>query len=131
VVKNSSKSASVDVKINMPFDDWLVQNQGKLPWYSPPTKESKNKVVTKLQIEAVLNSVSTEELLAEALQEAGGNANKLAEWTRDEIKEAYSEARERLEKKTVPVKVKVDFNKEGVLTISFSDPVSFPSYLMR
>ena len=56
---------------------------------------------------------------------------KIASWSLDTIKGAITEARARLEKKAKSILVQTSFNEFGLLKISFSSPLSFPSYLIK
>jgi len=57
--------------------------------------------------------------------------SKIASWSLSEVKQAYFEAKERVGKKTVPIKVSATFSETGLLTLKFNNPVSFPSYLVK
>ena len=55
----------------------------------------------------------------------------ISTWTNEEILEAYEESLQRAVAKSIPVGVKAKMDSMGVLTISFTIPVSIPSYLLR
>lgn len=55
----------------------------------------------------------------------------IAGWSVEALKQAYVEARARHQKKFEPIKVKADFNEFGLLTITFSSSVIWPSYLIE
>ena len=55
----------------------------------------------------------------------------ISTWTTEEVLEAYKESLERALTKSFPIGVKAKMDSMGILTISFTAPVSIPSYLLR
>ncbi len=55
----------------------------------------------------------------------------LASWSDQEIEEAYKEALVRVQKPVIDIQTKAKMSNTGLLTITFSSPVSIPSYLLR
>jgi hypothetical protein len=54
-----------------------------------------------------------------------------SKWTPEQIQKAYEEALQRVSKPVVPIRVTTNFDAFGLLTVKFSSPVSFPSYLIE
>ena len=69
--------------------------------------------------------------IVDSITSAGIAFSEIKSWSRREIEQAFVEAYQRAEKKTVPIKVTATFSEVGLLTLTFNNPVSFPSYLIQ
>ena len=133
IVKNPKKAVKIGINITEPFDVWYQKNKATLKWYSPPDPNTSflhfgEALNNDLQ---ALDSLDYSAIAAANSMQPEKASSQIASWSRSEVKQAYIEAKQRVEKKTIPIKVSATFSETGLLTLKFNNPVSFPSYLVK
>lgn len=118
------------INIDMPFDIWYELNKKIIPFYSPPAPAVVEDETDKSfsAISEVLSASEFKDLIEEFGQQA---TSDLQSWSKEEVLAAYEEARTRMAQPMIPIRAKAEINSVGLLTISFNNPVSFPSYLLK
>ena len=116
----SEKEESIN--INMPWDIWVKQNAGNLPFSVGKQPDNVSENMLSAMIDARENAQARFDPVA---------LREIMSWTDEEFTEAYTEAQERMDTQYVEVVVDITISNQGEIKIDFSPAITFPSYMLR